>query len=94
MGKIPFGTPVRLTNDELAIVTGTYGESVNEIAIVENGHDALKVTVKSQIVLRPTSPQQVDKILLRNEDSQLNRASIRALLFSHLYLSPQEEEES
>ena len=94
LGKIPFGSPVRLTNDECAVVTGSYGESVNEIAIVENGHDPLKVTVKSQIVLRPTSPQQVSKALLRNEDLQLNRASIRALLFSHLYSAPQEEEKS
>ncbi|MAD61424.1 MAG: hypothetical protein CMH49_07945 [Myxococcales bacterium] len=94
LGKIPFGAPVQLTNGGFAIVTGTYGESVSEIALVENGHDSRKVKVKSQVVLRPTSPQQVERVLLQGEDSQLSRASIRALVFSHLYLAPQKKEPS
>ncbi len=91
LGKIPFASPVLLNTGEIALVTGTYGESVTEIALVENGHDARKVTAKSQIVLRPTSPQQVKKGLALGEDSRLDHSSIRALVFSHLYLAPQEE---
>ena len=91
LGRYPFGSPVRLNNGDLALITACNGDQVEGIALIKHGHDPLRVKVEKQIEVRTTSPIQVLDFLSNNERNALPLASQRALLFSHLNTPNQSE---
>ena len=92
LGHYPFGTPVRLNNGDLALITACRGENVEGIAIVKDSHDPLRVKVDKRLEVRPTSPIQVIDFLDHKELNIFPVKSQRALLFSHLSNQSQSED--
>ena len=87
IGQFPFGSSVKLNDGQAAIITGSMGEQVTSIAIIESGDKPLQATVKEQLSLRKTSPLQVQAFLEVRPQAMITRETARALIFSHLISS-------
>jgi hypothetical protein len=82
IGEVPYGSPVILTDGQLAIVTGSNGEEVTGVAIIESGENSLKAYVKKNLSIQQTSPIQVEDFIGTEIEPKLTRETVRALLFS------------
>lgn len=92
IGYFPFGSSVLLNNGQVALVTGTSGDRVTHIAIIESGHDPRAAQVQQEIPLRTTSPIQVQSVLTSHVSQKLTRKTARTLIFSHLFSSESQNE--
>lgn len=88
-GVYPYGSRVLLNNGKVAIVTSCSREGVEGIAIINHGGNPLKASVEELMEIRSTSPIQVERPITDPLDSKLSSATVRALIFSRLFVESQ-----
>ena len=83
-GACPIGSRVELNNGKFALVTASSGDDVEEVVIVNGGHNPLKARAVERLAIRSTSPVQVERLITDPQDKNLSYETARALIFSSL----------